>query len=203
MAKGARNRESHRLLLLLFFFFTLLRSNSVQPMLRHPGSPTENLKSTAHPVHLHVLELQAKVVALDEVAPQEDLGEEGLSQSLRLEERGRGKKIQGASKQFQRKQTLATQERVTSQRSNSSSSSSCSKREDLIQTKDIHCLWSALSCAACVNGPLDGFYDHQCSQCSPTPHPPAASQLAGNLLTFAFSALSGLCSLNGGLITVY
>lgn len=64
---------------LLFFFF-----NAVQLIHSETVTQRKNWKSTAHPVHLHVLELQAKVVALDEVAPQEDLGEEGLSQSLRL-----------------------------------------------------------------------------------------------------------------------
>lgn len=93
MVKGAKNTENYRLLLLLLFLFSLLKSNSVQPMLHQPGFPTKkkNSKSTAHPVHLHVLELQAKVVALNEITPQEDLGEEGLSQGLRLEERGRGR----------------------------------------------------------------------------------------------------------------
>lgn len=42
-----------------------------------------------YPVHLHVLKLQAKVVALDEVAPQENLREEGLSKSFWLKETGR------------------------------------------------------------------------------------------------------------------
>lgn len=42
-----------------------------------------------YPVHLHVLKLQAKVVALDEVDPQENLREEGLSKSFWLKETGR------------------------------------------------------------------------------------------------------------------
>lgn len=43
-----------------------------------------------YPVHLHVLELQPKVIALDEVAPQENLSEEGLSKSFWLEETEKG-----------------------------------------------------------------------------------------------------------------
>ena len=39
-----------------------------------------------YPVQLHVLKLQAKVIALDEVAPQENLREEDLSKSFRLKD---------------------------------------------------------------------------------------------------------------------
>lgn len=39
-----------------------------------------------YPVHLHVLKLQPEVIALYEVAPQENLSEEGLSKSFWLKE---------------------------------------------------------------------------------------------------------------------
>lgn len=39
-----------------------------------------------YPVHLHVLKFETKVIALYEVAPQENLGEEGLSKSFWLKE---------------------------------------------------------------------------------------------------------------------
>ena len=38
----------------------------------------------SYPVHLHVLKLQAKVIALNEIAPAVCFRQEGLSISLRL-----------------------------------------------------------------------------------------------------------------------
>lgn len=45
-----------------------------------------NVRWCTYPVHLHVLKFETKVIALYEVAPQENLREEGLSKSFWLKE---------------------------------------------------------------------------------------------------------------------
>lgn len=78
------------MLLTLFPFPAVANASCMlllEVMVIHKKNKINCWKST-YPIQLHVLKLEAKIITLDDVASEENLREQVLSESFRLQEKG-------------------------------------------------------------------------------------------------------------------